>query len=90
MDTATGMTLQECSTATGVAKSTIFRALKGGRLSGARDINGVWKIERCELLRAFVPLRPLRRATVRRNTAHWKWTPEAHRTHFGGGPFLPT
>jgi hypothetical protein len=53
MDTATGMTLEECAAATGVAKSTIFRALKSGRISGARCSDGRWRIEPCELHRVY-------------------------------------
>ena len=36
-----------------MAKSSIFRALKSGRLSGARCPDGTWRIEPAELFRTF-------------------------------------
>jgi hypothetical protein len=55
---ATGMayTLGDAARATGAAKSTIFRAIKAGRLSATRTDVGQWAIEPAELFRVFPPL----------------------------------
>jgi hypothetical protein len=45
--------LTEAATATGMNRSTILRAIKAGKLSGARDRNGAWTIEPVELHRIF-------------------------------------
>jgi hypothetical protein len=42
---------------TGLAKSTIWRAIKSGRVSAARADDGTWSIDPAELFRAF-PKRP--------------------------------
>jgi hypothetical protein len=49
-------TLGTASQATGTAKSTILRAIKGGRISASRDELGQWAIEPAELFRVFPPL----------------------------------
>jgi excisionase family DNA binding protein len=38
-------TLAEAAQATGLNRSTILRALKAGRISGARDEVGAWESE---------------------------------------------
>src|SRR6185436_1258733 len=47
-------TLTEAATATGLSRSTIFRAIKSGRISAAR-IEGNFTIEPAELHRVFPP-----------------------------------
>jgi hypothetical protein len=47
--------LAEAAHATGLNRSTILRALKAGRISGARDEVGAWRVEPVELHRLFPP-----------------------------------
>src|SRR5678816_3988432 len=47
-------TLTEAATATGLSRSTIFRAIKSGRISATR-IDGNFSIEPAELHRVFPP-----------------------------------
>jgi hypothetical protein len=49
------LTLAEAAQATGLNRSTILRAIKGGRISGARDESGAWAVEPAELHRVFPP-----------------------------------
>ena len=49
-------TLGTAAQATGAAKSTIFRAIKSGRISATRDEQGQWQIEPAELFRVFTPV----------------------------------
>ena len=46
-------TLGMAAQATGTAKSTIYRAIKAGRLSGTRTETGEWSIDPAELARVF-------------------------------------
>lgn len=46
-------TLGSAAKLTGKSKSTLLRAIKSGRLSGAQDDNGNYQIETSELLRVF-------------------------------------
>jgi hypothetical protein len=39
-----------------MVKTSIFRAIKSGRLSGARDDLGQWRIEASELFRVYRPV----------------------------------
>lgn len=55
-------TLGMAAQATGTAKSTIYRAIKAGRLSGTRTETGEWSIDPAELARVF-PLIALSGAT---------------------------
>jgi DNA-binding MurR/RpiR family transcriptional regulator len=48
-------TLAEAAQAAGVNRSTILRAIKSGRISGARDAQGAWTVEPVELHRVFPP-----------------------------------
>ena len=48
-------TLTEAATATGLSRSTIFRAIKSGRISATR-IEGNFSIEPVELHRVFPPV----------------------------------
>lgn len=53
----TAMSLREAATATGTAKSTIFRAIKSGRISATRTESGGYEIDPSELTRVYGPLR---------------------------------
>ena len=48
-------TLTEAATATGMSRSTIFRAIKAGRISATRTEGGNFEIEPAELHRVFPP-----------------------------------
>jgi excisionase family DNA binding protein len=49
------LTLAEAAQATGLNRSTILRAIKSGKISGARDEAGAWAVEPVELHRVFPP-----------------------------------
>jgi len=51
-------TLAKAAEATGLNRSTVLRAIKGGRVSGTRDQNGTWLVEPIELHRVFPPAEP--------------------------------
>lgn len=53
--TTMSYTLAEAAAACGVDKSTVRRAVRGGRISGTRDEAGVWHVEAVELHRVFPP-----------------------------------
>jgi excisionase family DNA binding protein len=48
-------TLGTAAKATGVAKSTIYRAIKAGRISASKTDTGDWSIDASELHRVFRP-----------------------------------
>jgi hypothetical protein len=48
--------LVRAAAATGVNRTTVLRAIKGGKLTAERDAQGAWQIEPCELHRVFPPL----------------------------------
>ena len=50
------MGLSEAASATGVNRSTIYRAWKAGRVSATRTETGQIEIEPAELFRVFPPL----------------------------------
>lgn len=52
----TAYTLGSAARATGVAKSTIYRAIKSGRISATRTDTKDWAIEPAELHRVFPPV----------------------------------
>lgn len=56
--------LASAAAATGVAKSSVLRAIKGGRISALRDDNGRWSVEPAELFKIFPPLPPTQPATL--------------------------
>lgn len=56
--------LASAAAATGVAKSSVFRAIKAGRISAQRDDNGRWSVEPAELFKIFPPLPPAQPATL--------------------------
>jgi hypothetical protein len=56
--------LASAAAATGVAKSSVLRAIKAGRISAHRDDNGRWNVEPTELFKIFPPLPPAQPATL--------------------------
>jgi excisionase family DNA binding protein len=58
----TTLTLAEAAQATGLNRSTILRAIKSGKISGARDETGAWAVEPVELHRVFPPAEATPRA----------------------------
>ncbi len=50
------MTLSEAAAATGVNRSTIYRAFKSGRMSAARLETGQIEVDPAELFRVFPPV----------------------------------
>ena len=51
----TTFSLREAAEQAGASKSTIFRAIKAGRLSAARDDDGNFSIDPAELFRVYPP-----------------------------------
>lgn len=51
----TTLSLREAAEAAGTSKSTIFRAIKAGRLSAARTDDGGFAIDPAELFRVYQP-----------------------------------
>ena len=48
-------TLAAAAAACGLNKSTVLRAIKGGKVSGTKDEHGEWHIEAAELDRVYPP-----------------------------------
>jgi hypothetical protein len=51
-----GYTLGQAARAVGMSKTSIFRSIKAGRISGTKDEFGLWCIEPCELHRVYPAL----------------------------------
>jgi len=51
------LSLREAAEMAGVSKSSVFRAIKAGRLSASRSASGEFEIDPSELLRAYPPRR---------------------------------
>jgi excisionase family DNA binding protein len=51
----TTLSLREAAEQTGVSKSTIFRAIRAGKLSAARTPDGNFEIDPAELFRVYPP-----------------------------------
>lgn len=49
------MTLSEAATAVNLTKQALFKAIKEGRLSGQKDLNGKWIVDSSELFRVYQP-----------------------------------
>jgi hypothetical protein len=49
-------TLAAAAAACGVNKSTVLRAIKGGKISGTKDEHGEWHVEPAELHRVYPPV----------------------------------
>jgi predicted site-specific integrase-resolvase len=47
------LTLSDAANAAGVAKSTIWRAIKAGRISASRTVVGSYQVDAAELFRVF-------------------------------------
>jgi excisionase family DNA binding protein len=64
-------TLAEAANATGVSKTTILKAIQGGKIIGTKDDRGKWHIEPAELHRLYpaVAERGARSQTARRSAA---------------------
>jgi excisionase family DNA binding protein len=61
--------LREAAEQAGTSKSTIWRAIKSGRMSATRTDDGGLSIDPAELFRAFQPQRPSERPTGQNATA---------------------
>lgn len=48
-------TLAAAAAATGLNKTTIFRAIRSGKISGTKDPHGQWLVEPAELHRVYPP-----------------------------------
>ena len=55
--------LASAAAATGVAKSSVLRAIKAGRISAQRDDAGRWSVEPAELFKIFPSLPPAQPAS---------------------------
>jgi excisionase family DNA binding protein len=51
----TTLSLREAAEQTGASKSTIFRAIKAGKLSATRTVDGNFAIDPAELFRVYPP-----------------------------------
>lgn len=49
-------TLTTAAQATGLNRTTVLRAIKSGKISGAKDEHGEWHIEPAELHRVYPPV----------------------------------
>ena len=47
------LSLSEAAIAAGIAKSTIWRAVKAGRISASRTVTGTYRVDPAELFRVF-------------------------------------
>ena len=61
----TQLTLREAADAVGVSKSTLFRAIRTGRLSATRNDDGNFRVDPAELFRVYPPANPERSAPTR-------------------------
>lgn len=52
----TTLSLRDAAEQTGVSKSTIFRAIKAGRMSAAKTADGNFAIDPAELFRVYQPV----------------------------------
>lgn len=50
------LTLSDAANAAGVAKSTIWRAIKSGRVSASKTVIGSYQVDAAELFRVFPPV----------------------------------
>jgi excisionase family DNA binding protein len=58
------LSLREAAEQTGVSKSTIFRAIKAGRMSAPRNDDGEFQIDPAELFRVYPP-KPVQAVNLR-------------------------
>jgi hypothetical protein len=59
--------LAAAAAATGLDKTTVLRAIKSGKISGARDRSGEWCVEAAELHRVYPSLQRQRAPRMRRS-----------------------
>jgi excisionase family DNA binding protein len=59
------LTLREAAEAVGTSKSTLFRAIRAGRISATRDDDGQFRIDPAELFRVYEPATSERSAPPR-------------------------
>jgi hypothetical protein len=50
------LSLAEAAAATGTNRTTILRAIKGGKVSASQDAHGAWVVEPAELHRVYPPV----------------------------------
>jgi hypothetical protein len=55
-------TIAQAAQAAGINRSTVLRAIKGGKISGQRHGQGAWTVEPVELHRVFPPAEALPKA----------------------------
>jgi hypothetical protein len=60
----TALSLREAAARAKASKSTIWRAIKTGRMNAARTDDGGFAIDPAELFRAFPPVRPEKKGTI--------------------------
>lgn len=51
-------TLSEAAKATGLNRSTLFRAIRAGRISATQDAQGQWSLDPAEVHRVYPPVAP--------------------------------
>lgn len=51
----TTLTAQQAADATGMSKPGIIKAMRSGRISASKNINGEWEVEPVELFRVYKP-----------------------------------
>ncbi len=51
-----GISAKEAATLVGMSKAGIMKAIRTGKLSATKDLNGEWDIEPVELFRVYAPL----------------------------------
>jgi excisionase family DNA binding protein len=64
------LTATEAAALAGVSKSAILKAIKSGKISAEKDINGEWRIEPVELLRRYEAVGDIPQQSVRQSTPH--------------------
>src|SRR5215208_6546650 len=64
-DAMAHLSLREAAEAVGVSKSTLFRAIRAGRVSATRDGDGQFRIDPAELFRVYEPATLERSAPTR-------------------------
>jgi hypothetical protein len=50
------LSVKEAADLVGMTKTAIFKAIKVGKISAVKDVNGEWQIEPVELFRVYPPI----------------------------------
>ncbi len=58
------LSAKEAAELVGMSKNAIFKAIRTGKLSAEKDINGEWQIEPVELFRVYQPVNESSRTTL--------------------------